>query len=205
MPRPSASVSTSRLPAARLCCWVALIALTIGFEFRQGAPHVADPTLPAMPAAAATMVQPQNAPVAGVAPLPVVITPGMRAPDNQAVARRGGGGHFFFDTTVNGVHVPMMFDTGASQVNLRAEDAARLGIDVSALRYSGSARTANGTADVAPTIIATLTVGTITRRNVPALVGRPGKLDVNLLGQSFLARVAGYRLDGDKLVLTGGD
>jgi len=138
-------------------------------------------------------------------PLPVVITPTLEYSHNVAVARRERGGHFTFETEVNGVSVPMAFDTGASYVTLRAADAARVGLDVGSLTYSLIGRTANGTAEFAPVTIATLTVGTITRRNVAALVARPGKLDINLLGQSFLTRVASVNVEGNQVVLRGGE
>ena len=138
------------------------------------------------------------------AAMPTIITPSLSSRRDEAYARRERNGHFYFDTAVNGVPLQMMFDTGASRISLRAEDAARAGIDVSALSYTLMSRTANGVAEVAPAMIRTLTVGNITRQNVPAIVARPGVLNVNLLGQSFLARVAGYSLDGDQLVLKGG-
>ena len=97
----------------------------------------------------------------------------------------------------------MVFDTGASLVALREEDASRAGIDLDTLNYSVRVKTANGTAFVAPIVIATLNVGSITRTNVRALVAKRGALTVNLLGQSFLKTMAGYAMDGDRLVLRG--
>lgn len=142
--------------------------------------------------------------VPGDSRMPAVNYPGMPSRGDQASTRRERGGHYVFRTEVNGVALPMMFDTGASQVVLRAEDAARVGVDVSTLRYTAVANTANGRAEVAPTVIGTLIIGSITRRNVTALVTRPGALNVNLLGQSFLSRLAGYRLEGEQLILQGG-
>lgn len=134
--------------------------------------------------------------------LPTVIHPDGRG--DGAVGRRGPGGHFFFDTVVNGTPVRMMFDTGASAVALRSEDAARAGIDVGNLRFSGSVGTANGRAEVAPVTIPVFTVGGITRRNVAAMVSRPGALNENLLGMSFMSRLSGYKYDGETLVLQDG-
>jgi aspartyl protease family protein len=140
------------------------------------------------------------------APMPVVITPGnLQAHGDEAVGRRGRNGTYMFDATMNGVPLEMMFDTGASLITLRADDAARVGIDMSSLSYSRLAKTANGTAQVALTMVDTLTVGDITRRHIPALVAKPGSLEVNLLGQSFLQRVAGYRMEGNQLILQGGE
>jgi clan AA aspartic protease (TIGR02281 family) len=147
------------------------------------------------------------------APLPSVQRPtelsssvqaaGISIGPNEAVAERGSDGAFAFDAVVNGGHVPMLFDTGASVVALRFEDAVRLGIPVAKLNYSARVKTANGTADVAPVMIDTLTVGNITQRAVQGFVAKQGMLQVNLLGQTFLARLAGYNVDRNMLVLRG--
>jgi aspartyl protease family protein len=97
----------------------------------------------------------------------------------------------------------MIFDTGASHVVLRGEDAARLGIDTAALRYSISIGTVNGAAEAAPAVIAEMKVGGIIRTNVAAVVTRPGRLPVNLLGQTFLATMAGFTTEGNRVVLRG--
>src|SRR5690349_2341141 len=41
---------------------------------------------------------------------------------------RGNGGHFWTDARIDGRRLELVVDTGASQVALRAGDAARLGI-----------------------------------------------------------------------------
>jgi clan AA aspartic protease (TIGR02281 family) len=122
---------------------------------------------------------------------------------NEAVATRARDGSFGFDAVVNGAHVPMLFDTGATVVALRAEDVGRFGITVPNLNYSAKVKTANGTADAAPIIIDTLTVGNITQRHVLGYVAKEGVLPRNLLGQSFLARLSGYNVENNQLVLRG--
>jgi aspartyl protease family protein len=97
----------------------------------------------------------------------------------------------------------MMFDTGASRVVLRAEDAARLGFLMNSLIFSVRTSTANGTTMVAPITIDTISVGSITLHDVPAAVAKPGSLHVNLLGQSFLTRLREYRVEGDRLISEG--
>jgi aspartyl protease family protein len=97
----------------------------------------------------------------------------------------------------------MMFDTGSRWVALRAEDAERAGIDVSSLNFSVRTATANGVGSAAPVTIKVLRVGNITRTNVQAVVMRPGALAINLLGQSFMATMAGFSTEGDRLTLRG--
>lgn len=151
------------------------------------------------------------APLAPAPPLPTVQTPSagvgrplpMPLPGHQASSRREPNGYFFFDTAVNGMSVRMVFDTGASVVALRAEDAVRAGIAVNGLNYNGRTKTANGIAEVAYVVLDSLKIGDITRYNVPAIVSRPGVLFVSLLGQTFMSKLNGYRFEGNELILQG--
>ncbi len=126
-----------------------------------------------------------------------VMTP---APGEAAVVRRRDG-TFVLDMVADGVKLSFVFDTGASTVVLRASDADKLGIDTKHLTYNREVGTANGRTRAADVEIDSLSVGTIIVRNVRALVAQPGTLDENLLGQSFLERLASYRVEGDRLVL----
>jgi aspartyl protease family protein len=128
-----------------------------------------------------------------------VITP---SPGVAEVVRRRDG-QFAVSMQANGVALPFIFDTGASTVTLRAEDARRIGIDTSKLRFDEVVSTANGVTRAALAQIATLSVGTITQTRVRALVAQPGALHANLLGQNFLERLASYEVEGDRLVLRG--
>lgn len=167
---------------------------------------------PAMPLAPVGPPQ-VNSHTVSIAALPAVQRPtevstniqaaGFSIGPNEAIAERGGDGGFAFDAVVNGGHVQMLFDTGASVVGLRFEDAIRLGIPVSRLNYSAKVKTANGAADVAPITIDTVTVGNITLRAVQGFVAKQGMLQTNLLGQTFLARLAGYNVEKNVLVLRG--
>jgi aspartyl protease family protein len=127
----------------------------------------------------------------------------IEAAPGEAVAVRRRDGHFAFETVVNGRPLTMMFDTGASSVVLRAEDAVRIGVETGKLAYSIPVSTANGTAMAAPYTIDAITVGNITVRRVRGLVARPGALGESLLGQSFMDRLAGYSVEKNRLVLRG--
>ena len=121
----------------------------------------------------------------------------------EALVTRRRDGSFMLDGTANGTRLPFVFDTGATTVVLRAEDARRAGIAVDRLSFDAAVSTANGRALAAPTQIASLTVGGITEHDVPALVARPGTLHENLLGQTFLDRLASYTVENNRLVLKG--
>jgi aspartyl protease family protein len=102
-------------------------------------------------------------------PLPRIITGG-----TEALSAQRYDGHFVFAAMVNGRPVSMSFDTGASMVTLRAEDAGRLGIPIGHLKFARNVATANGIGLVAATVIDTLTIGTVTQHDVPAFVASPG-------------------------------
>ncbi|MDP2354959.1 MAG: TIGR02281 family clan AA aspartic protease [Beijerinckiaceae bacterium] len=131
------------------------------------------------------------------------IVPGrtVQSSPGEAVAIRRSDGHFGFDTRVNGAALRMMFDTGASSIVLRAEDVSKVGLNADKLDYRVPVSTANGRALAAPVTLEAVTVGNITVKNVRALVARPGVLQENLLGQSYLSRLSGYSVERNRLVL----
>lgn len=119
----------------------------------------------------------------------------------EVVAARRIDGSFTLNGQVNGRGARFVFDTGASTVVLRAEHAADFGFREEDLTFSIPVATANGVALAAPVVIRSLTVGSITERNVQALVTRSGALHANLLGMSFLERLASYEVRGNRLIL----
>ena len=129
-------------------------------------------------------------------------TPAIGPGGTVTITRRSDGA-FSVDARVNGRSQSFAFDTGASAVVLTAESADALGIRPEPGGFTTRVSTANGVAYAAPAILDSLAVGAITERGVPALVARPGALDGNLLGQSFLTRLAGYEVRGDRLILRG--
>jgi len=125
---------------------------------------------------------------------------GVERPGGEIAFRAGRNGHFHLEATVNGVPVLFLLDTGASDVVLSPQDAARLGYETSGLRYSRQYQTANGVVQAAPVTLGTVKIGPIVVRNVAAAVnGAP--LDSSLLGMSFLDRLSGYRVENGSLIL----
>ncbi len=116
------------------------------------------------------------------------------------VVRAGRDGHFRVDAIVDGKRLPMLVDTGATMVSLSPDHAARIGIDPARLEYSVRTRTANGIGHSAPVRLREIRIGSISVRNVPALVNREA-MPQSLLGLSFLNRLAGYGVEGDLLTL----
>jgi aspartyl protease family protein len=116
---------------------------------------------------------------------------------------RGRGGDFAVDTRINGARVPMVLDSGASSVVLTQAAAKAAGLPIEVLDYTVSMDTANGRTRAAPVTLDRLTIGSLTERAVPALVVQEGQLKNNLLGMSFLNRLASWEVRGDRLRMRG--
>ncbi|HEY3719405.1 MAG TPA: TIGR02281 family clan AA aspartic protease [Roseiarcus sp.] len=121
----------------------------------------------------------------------------------EVIVNRRLGGEFIIPAKVNDLPVAFLFDTGASAVVLRAQDAAKVGVDSAGLDFDVSVVTANGAAMAAETRLDKISVGPIVMRDVRALVARPGALSESLLGMSFLDRLQGYSVERGRLVLKG--
>jgi aspartyl protease family protein len=121
--------------------------------------------------------------------------------NGTASFRRGADGHFLIATSVNGVSMPLLFDTGASAVVLSYTDARRAGIDVETLSFNTPVTTANGTGRAAVVQIDRMEVGGIARNRVTAFVAERGALEGSLLGQTFLETLSRYSVEGDRLEL----
>lgn len=124
-------------------------------------------------------------------------------PGGEVSVVRRADGSFALGAAINGRPVTMAFDTGASAVVLSGETAAALGLVPAPDRFVVSVQTANGRALAAPVTLDTLAVGPIVERDVRALVVRPGLLTIDLLGMSFLDRLASYEVRGSRLTLRG--
>ena len=119
---------------------------------------------------------------------------------NELVLPRGPGGHYFLTAKVNGVDMTFLVDTGATDVALGAEHAKKLRLQLRDNDYTKRYRTANGIVRGAPVALRQVQAGRLRLRDVEASV-LEGPLDMPLLGMSFLNRLKGYEVRGDKLVL----
>jgi len=116
---------------------------------------------------------------------------------------RGNSGDFAVVAHINGARIPMVLDTGASSVVLTQEAAKAAGLPLEVLNYTVNVDTANGRTRAAAVTLDRLAVGGLTERAVPALVAQPGQMKNNLLGMSFLNRLASWEVRGDKLRMRG--
>ena len=122
---------------------------------------------------------------------------------NAVRVKRGWSGHFLVTAEIRDKPVEMIVDTGASTVVLRFEDARRLGINTSSLRYSVPVQTANGSSYAARVYLQKISVGNVDIRGVEALIAKPQSLHQSLLGMSFLSRLRSYEFAGEYLELRG--
>jgi aspartyl protease family protein len=132
------------------------------------------------------------------------MVPGHAAARGRTVEMaRTSAGDFHISTQVNGAKVSMVLDTGASTVMLTRDAAVAAGLPVEMIKYNVNIDTANGRTYAAAAIIDRIAVGGIVERNVPALIAQPGTLKTSLLGMSFLSRLQGWEVRGDKVVMRG--
>jgi len=134
------------------------------------------------------------------------VTSVRRAPADTAAGSRtltipsGRGGHFLIDARVEGTPIRFLVDTGATGVVLSPSDARRIGLRVRNRDYTREAQTANGIVRTAPVRLSDIRIGPLTVRGVEATVNeRP--MGISLLGMTFLSRLDGYEVAGDKLIL----
>lgn len=109
---------------------------------------------------------------------------------------RRNDGHYHAEAYVNGRPIKTLVDTGASLVALSYEDARAAGISVSDADFRFFSQTANGRARYAAVTLDNVRIGDVVLNNVQASVSEPGRLNVTLLGMSFLGRVRTQMQDG---------
>ncbi len=108
-------------------------------------------------------------------------------------------GQFVTEGRINGKLVRMMVDTGATMVSLSRAQATQLGLSLQGGRPM-SVHTANGVVQATEILLSSVRVGTIERREVPAVI-QDSSLPIVLLGMSFLKHLD-LRHDADQLTLT---
>ncbi len=118
-----------------------------------------------------------------------------------AEIKRDADGHFRAEVLLNGQPVRMMVDSGASFIVIDEALAQRLGVAPLPTAYTGTAMTGNGEAQFAPIRLASVRVGHVERRDVPAGVMRGVELPTPMLGQSFLGTLSEVTISGDTMTL----
>lgn len=119
--------------------------------------------------------------------------------DGQIEIPRAFDGHYYLTLDINGTPVRFLADTGASNIVLSPEDAARLGFDPAGLRFLGEATTANGVVRTAVVALDEVQLGPVTDRNLTAYVNQ-SPMQGSLLGMDYLGL---FRIEiaGDRMIL----
>lgn len=115
--------------------------------------------------------------------------------------RKSLNGHFDAAGQVNGANVDFLIDTGATTVALSHADALRVGFTERDLNYTLIINTANGQARAAPVRLDSVTVGSITRMGLRAMVAEAGKLDQSLLGMNFISSLTAFEMRKGEVIL----
>lgn len=115
--------------------------------------------------------------------------------------RRADNGHFMVRAEIEGATIPMLVDTGASSVVLSYQDAQEAGIAVETLSFNVPVSTANGRTFSARIWLNDISVGGINAKRVPAMVAQEGDLNQSLLGMTYLERLGGWSVSGDRLTM----
>ncbi|PHR60802.1 MAG: hypothetical protein COA47_06220 [Robiginitomaculum sp.] len=125
------------------------------------------------------------------------------SPRNSAstvAIRKSADGQFHADGRVGRAHVRFLVDTGASSIALTLNDAKRSGIEMDNLQFLIPVSTASGQTFGAHVVLDKVSIGSITLRNVDAIVLKQG-LDTSLLGMSFLGRLQKMEASRNQLIL----
>ena len=119
----------------------------------------------------------------------------------EIMVPRNFDGHYYLTLELNGVPTRFVVDTGATDIVLTPQDAARAGINVAGLNYNNRAMTANGLVQTASVRLDRISLGDISDRSVPAVVnGSP--MQESLLGMAYLNRFDRIEIEDGQMVLS---
>ncbi|BAT58166.1 hypothetical protein GJW-30_1_00687 [Variibacter gotjawalensis] len=137
------------------------------------------------------------------APAPVqTAQPAEASGPTRLILLAGRGGHFDVGATVGDAVLNFVVDTGASFVALNYQDAQKAGVKVRAEDFKHSVSTANGVTKAAEVILPSVKIKGIKVTNVRAMVLPSGAMNgMNLLGNSFLARLKSYEVRSGQLTM----
>ena len=130
----------------------------------------------------------------GAEPAPVQPDPKDNDAGGFVRIRSDRAGHYVSDVDFNGRRFRAIVDTGATLIAIRYEDGRALGLITPSDRFDIRVNTANGEARAKRVHLRSVRIGTIQIDNVEAMVLDEGMLGQNLLGMSFLKRLARFEV-----------
>ncbi len=120
--------------------------------------------------------------------------------DSAIIIPKEIDGHFHLTVTINDRPIEFLVDTGASDIVLTREDAARVGFDPNRLDYWGMANTANGTVRLAKIRLETVRLGEFIDKNIRASVNK-APMEKSLLGMRYLSKFRAIEISNDQMIL----
>lgn len=119
----------------------------------------------------------------------------------KVLLQQDPSGHFSAPFRVNGRQIDALVDTGATLVALNTSTARKVGISLNPADFRHEVSTANGKIRGAAVTIDRLQIGKINLDDVQAIVLDDRALQTNLIGMSFLGRLASYKAENGTLLL----
>jgi aspartyl protease family protein len=120
--------------------------------------------------------------------------------DSAIIIPKEIDGHFHLTVTINDRPIEFLVDTGASDIVLTRNDAARVGFDPNRLDYLGMANTANGTVRLATIRLETVRLGEFIDKNIRASVNK-APMEKSLLGMRYLSKFRAIEISNDQMIL----
>lgn len=127
--------------------------------------------------------------------------PRLSVEGSETVIPLSSDGHYWVRATINGAELDLMIDTGATITALSMDGAEAVGLEPDPLVAPARLNTANGTILARAGIIGDLSFGTITARNLEAMILPAEGIDTNVIGMNLLSQLASWRVEDNKLVL----
>jgi aspartyl protease family protein len=149
------------------------------------------------PKLATDLFRPSAAPSANAVALPDAGPP----TGGSVKVRDRGDGHFQVEARIGARRIPFMVDTGATLVALTWATARDLNLVSPGDPMTVDISTANGSLKARRITLDRLDVEGVEVDHVQALVLPEGALQTNLLGMSFLSRLAHFEISRGTLVL----
>ena len=120
--------------------------------------------------------------------------------DGSIIIPKELDGHYHLTLTINDRDINFLVDTGASDIVLTRQDAARIGFDPDRLDYWGKAKTANGTVRLATVRLGTVRLGGLVDKNIRASVNNAA-MEKSLLGMSYLSKFHTIEITKNQMIL----
>lgn len=127
--------------------------------------------------------------------------PGLTVEGQTTVIPMASDGHFWITARINGQDTELMIDTGATYTSLSHGAAKAAGLVPDNTKPPALLNTANGVIEARFSRIEELRFGTITARQLEAIVLPAASGDTNVVGMNLMNQLGSWRVENDRLIL----